>query len=541
MRPFMQLVLMMSLAAAASQQVTAFSLAGPDTTWMTVRLGYDTAVGLEPAGQGGAGFAGPMNIGEDYRINYPTVTWGCSPTFLNYFGLRGLQEIQKAVDILNALPSADTVNINDYPTSAQRINYRAQALGLFDLKSIALSVLVNHMGLTDPTRFVFTLRERWIGPIPGPTNYYVIKRNLDPDTWVYSSYINGQLWTYTTIGDGDTRSVMINEPVDPAAFGGAITAPVASGFAGFAWLLMGGFWTGLTRDDVGGLRYIYRHNNFNNETAPTNSVLGGSGAVVAGGRSSPWTIPNFGTNTTGTGGTVIPGQGTNIVNFALRPGVGKVQFVHMIEESQVGSFISNTVTWVDTFLTNGVSRSQNLVRTATAPDVLFDAGDINGADTGTPNGFFGSGAFAPLAWQSTGNGTTTYGPGTIPPAVNATPALAFTFNDVGPTYANVFQGSPLLSESNASRFFLYGSFDGSAVDPIVYPQTESIQAIEQMVIGGGAGGVGGGITGPQVGIWTPASLILLPVGTTPGGGTGPGTGTGTGGGAGAGGTGGTGG
>jgi hypothetical protein len=541
MRPFMQLVLIMSLAALAGQQVTAFSLVGPDTTWMTVRLGYDIGPGNEPLGQG-AGFAGPMNIGEEYRINYPTVTWGCSPTFLNYFGLRGLQEIQKAVDILNALPSADTININDYPVSAERINFRAQSLQLFDLKSTALSVLVNHMGLTDPDRFVFTLRERWIPPgASAPTNYYVIKRNFDPDTWTYSSYINGQLWTYTEIIDGPTDSLVINEPVDPAAYGGVVTAPVASGVSGYGLLLMGGFWTGLTRDDVGGLRYIYRRSNFNNENAPTNSVLGGSGAVVAGGSSSPWTIPNYGTNTAGTGGTVIPGQGTNIVDLALRPGIGKVQFVHMIEESQIGSFISNTVSWVDTFITNGVARSQNLVHTATAPDVLFDAGDINGGDTGSPPGAFPFALVGSVAWQSTGNGTTTYGPGTIPPA-GAGPALTYTFNDTGPTYWNVFQGSPLLSEANALlRFFLWGTFDGSAADPIVYPQTESIQAIEQMVIGGGAGGVGGGTAGPQVGIWTPASIILLPVGTTPGGGTGTGTGTGTGGGAGAGGTGGIGG
>ncbi len=518
MRRFMQLVLMVFLAGPAVQQATAFSLLGPDTTWMTQRLGYHVNPMLEPVGQA-AGFGGPMNLGEEYRVNIPTLTWGCSSTFLNYFGARGLEEIQKAVDILNALPSMDTVNINDYPLSSQRINYKAQALQLYDLKSTALSVLVNHLGLADPTRFVFTLRNRWIGVGGSPTNYYVIKRNFDPETWLYSSYINGDLWTYTQIIDNDTYSLVVTEPVDPLALGGLIHAPVSSGVGGYQWLLSGGFWTGLTRDDVGGLRYIYRSDNFNNENAPTNSVRAGlGGATTGGGSDSPWSIPNYGTNTTGTGtGTVIPGAGTNIVDFALRPGIGRVQFIRMIQESQIGSFVSNSVRWVDTFITNGVVNSQTLVRSTSAPDILFDAGDLQGDDAGSPKPFTFA-QWSSVPWVVNGNGTTTFGPGTIPPGDTAGPALTVTLNTVGPTFWNIFQGSSLLTELNATTFFLWGSFDGSSAEPIVYPQTASIQQIEQMVIGGGAGGLGGSASGALVDTWTPASLVLLPVGTNLGGG-----------------------
>jgi hypothetical protein len=528
MRAFRLSLCILSLLAAASQPAAAFSLLGPDTTWMTVRLGYDTNPMLEPAGGGGAGFGGPMNIGEEYRINIPTVTWGCSPTFLNYFGLRGVQEIQKAINILNALPPADTINIDRYPLSSARVNYKAEALQLWDVKSVALSALVNHIGLADPTRFVFTLRNRWIGPSGSPTNYYVIKRNFDPDTWLYSSYINGQLWTYTEILDNETRSLVVNEPVDPTALGGVINAPVSSGVSGTAFLrlqgLIGGFWTGLTRDDVGGYRYIYRHSNFNNETAPTNSARAGFGAPVAGGNTSPWTIPSYGTNTTGTG-TV---GGSNLVDLALRPGIGKISFVRMIPESVIGSFVSNTVAWADTYLTNGVEATQNLTRTTTAPDILFDAGDLQGDDAGSPKPYFFA-LWTSAPWSSTGNGTTTFGPGSIPPALGNSPAFTFTFNIVGPTYWNVFNGSPLLNEVNGAPIFpLWGSFDGSAEDPVVYPDTASIKAIEAIVIGGGAGGTGTS-TGAQVGVWTPAALVLLPVGTNLGTDTGTGTGTGTGG------------
>ncbi|MGB9601977.1 MAG: hypothetical protein ACPMAG_04230, partial [Limisphaerales bacterium] len=54
--------------------------------------------------------------------------------------------------------------------------------------------------------------------------------------------------------------------------------PVAY-FGGFG-VLPGEFFTGLTRDDVGGLRYIYRADNFNVEQMPptvTNYIASGLG------------------------------------------------------------------------------------------------------------------------------------------------------------------------------------------------------------------------------------------------------------------------
>ena len=230
MRRLTQIAATLLLWEAVTAPVAAFSLLGPATAWMTARLGYDLNVNIWPPGQGWGG-GGPMSIGEEYRYNIPTLSYAYTPAFLNYFGQRGVVEIEKAVAILNRLPSMSTVDMNDYPLISQRVNHRAQAMQLVDVRSTALSVLVNNLGLTDPSRWVYTLRNRWTDPVS--TNYYVIKRNFDPDTWSHSSYINGQLWTYSRVADvTDTESFVFTQPVDPLAFLGYLNAPVASGVVG---------------------------------------------------------------------------------------------------------------------------------------------------------------------------------------------------------------------------------------------------------------------------------------------------------------------
>src|SRR5690606_11434370 len=78
---------------------------------------------------------------------------------------------------------------------------------------------------------------------------------------------------------------------------------VASGNSG-----PGVFYLNLTRDDFGGLRYLYSRNNFNEEPLPTNAfpVIGGSG---------PWTP---------VGPTPTNALSTN--TFAVRGGIEKVTF-----------------------------------------------------------------------------------------------------------------------------------------------------------------------------------------------------------------------
>ncbi|MFO1499408.1 MAG: hypothetical protein U1G07_13600 [Verrucomicrobiota bacterium] len=526
MRRFTQLLLLSAMSVGLARQVAAFSLTGPAAPWMTPRLGYNINPQVWPSGQGWGG-GGPMNIGEEYRYNIPTLTYGFSPAFLDYFGQRGVEEVEKAVASMNALPSMDSININDFPLTSQRVNHQAEQLGLADVRSFALSSLVENFGLSDPSRWVFTLRNRWTDQIS--TNYYVIKRNFDPDTWQHSSFINGQLWTYTLVADVNdgSQSFVFTEPVDPLAEGGLLNAPVASGGTGNGLLLLGGYWSGLTRDDVGGFRYIYRHNNFNTEAAPTNTFGAGLGAVSSGGSSSPWSIPVIGTNT---GGATIPGASTNFVNVGLRPGVGKITLVRHTSDSQLGPFDSNIVTYADTYVLNGREINQNLIRAFNAPDILFDAGDLQGGDGDQA---FPIGAALAVPWPTLANGTQNYGPGTIPPADGPNPGWVFTLNSVGPAIYNIIlNGVYFVSEiNNFGRFFQWGSFDGSATNPLVYPLNTSIESLEAFVLGGGSsggGGGGGGGAGSFVDTWTPSTIVLLPPGslgntTTTGGGTAGGT------------------
>src|SRR5256712_7661785 len=105
--------------------------------------------------------------------------------------------------ILNGLTnvSSYSADLSEVPQEALRINFRAQALGLFDLKSAALHVLVEQLGLADPVRYTWCLRARILptGLMCPEYVYTVIKRNFDPVTLEPSSYVNGTLYTYRII------------------------------------------------------------------------------------------------------------------------------------------------------------------------------------------------------------------------------------------------------------------------------------------------------------------------------------------------------
>jgi hypothetical protein len=476
MSNFIRTLGLAALLAGEVYQAGAFTLLGPDAPWQTTQLGYNTD---RPTPIGS-----PMSIGEEYRWNVPVIYYGFTPDFLNFFGQTGVTEVEKAIKFFNDLPSASQLNLDNYPLTSQRINQRAQALGLMDLKSFTMTIMMNELGLTDPTRYVFTLRDRWIPAGGSPTNYFVIKRNFDPVTWQHSSYINGQLWTYATIIDnatGASDSLVINTPVDPLALTGLINSPV-TGAGGTTVLggggqVLGGFWTGLTRDDVGGLKYIYRRNNYNVETAPTSAFSSGGGG-------GPWGIPGGGTNNV-------------FVNVALRPGVDKVQFVRANYNSLFGQFTPFTNSYSDSYITNGSTVTQGLQRALGVPDILFDAADIQGGDNTqvhvayaiTTNSFVNNDALNGDALQ--------LGPGVINVANGTTPVYILTYNSVGPMFFNSFPS--FLSEvDQVVQFFNWGSFDGSTNEPVVYPISTSILEIEQQALSGGGGGGGGPWSIPPV-------------------------------------------
>ena len=88
-----------------------------------ISQGVQLAVGLDEGVLGDIG--GPMiaSPNESYRLNTPNVFYAYDRSFLLFFGTRGMQEVEKAIKILNDLPPASQLNVDDYPMTAERRSY----------------------------------------------------------------------------------------------------------------------------------------------------------------------------------------------------------------------------------------------------------------------------------------------------------------------------------------------------------------------------------------------------------------------------------
>jgi hypothetical protein len=118
------------------------------------------------------------------------------------------------------------------------------------------------------------------------------------------------------------------------------------------------------------------------------------------------------------------------------------------------------------------AQSQTFQRVVTTPDFVFAAADLAA----------GPAAGLTVPWYRRNlnfNQANIYpglaGPGTIDPFTT------ITFDKVGPVYLNV--GPSFLNGPNYGRFFIWGSFDGTTNDPVVYPNGTSIQNLENQVLG----------------------------------------------------------
>ncbi|TAL01029.1 MAG: hypothetical protein EPO07_08925 [Verrucomicrobia bacterium] len=449
LRFIQRLILALALIGGATK-ASAFSMIGPfavdDTgaVWQVQRIGYLTILG---------DIGGPMNLGEEYRWNIPTIIYGYDESFLNYFGQQGVNEIEKAIAILNAVPAASkmSADLREFPTDTRRFNQRASALGLLDLKTQALGLLVEELGLASPERFVWTLRNRDVRG--GITFYDVIKRNFDPVTLAPSSYVNDTLYTYTIfdpILPGPFADA-VEIPVDPLASTYTAVASSAGLWGGFA--NYGEFYTGLTRDDMGGLRYLYRKNNYNIENLLPD-------AIASGGAWSPIVV----------GVTNVIGTNTPL----LRPGVEKLVFKRGKYDSLLGSFITQQVNYKQDYIVNNRRLTLGSSRILNVPDVIFGAADI-AAVLGSPRGRrTDTGGWAD---NDAINGQFTLsGPGVIQPQI------AIEFNKVGPLYQGNDSAAVFLTEPGGILFYIWGSFDGTTNAPVVYPIGTSIEELEAQVL-----------------------------------------------------------
>jgi hypothetical protein len=401
----------------------AFSLLGPYADWMTETNGFRQSGDI----------GGPMNLGEEYRWNVPVVTYSFDASFMVYFGSNGVAAVESAISILNSLPPASQINPSNYPPEVTLINYQAAAQGLIDLKSETLFQLIQQLGLAQPTRSIFCLQNYSISNNLITGN--VVQRNFDPFSAGYSIYVNDTSYFYDLVYQSTgqaTTADAVEFPIDP--LNETFTA-VADGM-----LTAGSIYSGLTRDDVGGLRYLLATNNINSETL----------------------LPD------------VQGVGVNAslpVNGALRPGVDKITFVKVDLDSLFGGLYTPfTNQFTDTYVSNGVVVQQQLQRVINQPDFLFSATTWNGetssaplvVSTGTSN------------WVTSSAPPGFAGPGIIQPQVHITfikPRLQVQTSDDWPPGTAYYVGN-----------LNWGSFDNSANPPVVYPNRTTLANTNQLTL-----------------------------------------------------------
>jgi hypothetical protein len=247
-----------------------FALLGPINEAYQVQT-----IGYQLPGDIGA----PKNLGEEYRRNMPTLYYSYDAAFLDYFGSNGVAAVDSAIAILNSVTNVSALSheLNEYPLQATRENYLAGALGLSDVKTWALKTMVEQLGLAEPERYAWTLNDRAQAPgasVPCPSAYFygVIMRNFDPvpsalNQYQATPYVNGTLYSYYISEVCMNRldlAVTVPFAVDPLDFTYTAVASLPS-------TMIGQFHTGLTRDDVGGLRYLISPQTYNFESAGPNT------------------------------------------------------------------------------------------------------------------------------------------------------------------------------------------------------------------------------------------------------------------------------
>ena len=274
-------VLWMGLLAFGWQTAFGFALLGPvanspEDSFQLTEIGYNPMSGLGPPFFSDTMLSGPKNLGEGYRLNTAVLYYTFDPSFA-YFGSTGEAAVQQAFDMMNSLTNVDSYspNLTEFPLNSQSVNYSAATWGLMDLKSTTLALLLEQMGLADSVRYTWALINRYNPPgstctPPGPAinyeyeviqrNYYYLNSSLT--NLQYSAYVNNELFSYFIYDDCDAPGASpgtadaLEVPADPLNVG----VPVASGLGEY-FLPVGSFYTGLTRDDMAGLRYLLSSNN----------------------------------------------------------------------------------------------------------------------------------------------------------------------------------------------------------------------------------------------------------------------------------------
>jgi hypothetical protein len=318
----------------------AFSLLGPFAPWMTPDVGFihDEAWDI----------GGPRNLGDEFRWNVPVLTYGFDDNFKNFFGQPGIDAVEKAVAMLNAIPPASQIDLSTARLAGKRFHPTAQSMDVLDLKSFALVYLLEQIGLANPTRFVWNTTATNIPARAteeeGPYDV-IIQRNFDPVNFEPTRYVNTIRFTYFIYdasefapylfpeGNRIAIEIAIDQIESPFA-----ESAVAAALPNLSTVgpRAGEYFTVLTRDDLGAVKYLLDTNNINVEPVLT-SVFASDGSA-------------------------------NFVHVAARPGVDKIMF----QRFDPGSH-SITNFFVDAYFDNGARKTQSLRRVIETPDIMFTA------------------------------------------------------------------------------------------------------------------------------------------------------------------------
>jgi hypothetical protein len=335
------------------------------------------------------------------------------------------------------LPPASSIVLTNYPLATRNFNATAGALNLVDLKSVTLFFLLEQMGLTDPIRYAWCIRD--FEDLSG-TNYFfdVIQRNFDPASAQPSSSVNGELYSYyihvPTLSPSPTNIFCEAIPIPVGPPGSwtplvpAATAPSAPGV----------FSTNLSWDDVGGLRYLLSGGQVRCESLLPDVHLAGT---------------NDG----------------SFVQTADRPGIEKVTFVRHPVGSLNGEFEPFTNQWTDIYYGWDEPVYQEVERVTTSPDILFSGSDLTPSEFGVGLAATRTGT---TNWANNANlngNSGGAGPGVIQPPIT------ITYNTGGPFYVNTADpgsGIYFLDLGNASPGMRWSSYDGSTNAPIRYPDVQ---------------------------------------------------------------------
>ena len=442
------------LLAGMLGRASAFSLLGPYDAWQVTALGYNLPGDI----------GGPKSPPEGYRWNIPTITYAFDPTFIHYFGINGMLEVDKAMKIFNDLPAFSSIT-NDgsslyidgepVPTDVNGPpNFGAGIAGVLDLKSWAMGLVIEELGLAEPERWAWTIRGR--APFPGTTNYGVIMLNYDPITLQPSSRVNGLRYGFQifdpipAINYADAVETLL-ENVNPYSF-----SPVASGFIG-----AGNYYIGLSHDDVGGLRYLYNANRL-----VTEQLLGDvTGGIAGAGVGSPWRGFLGITNPPILGGIIVVtnASGTNLIRSGLRPGINKLKFKRANYDSLIGSFfLPVTNQYTDTVISNSRPVLQVVRRVITQPDILFSCEDL-GVVQAIP---VIRARTATAGWQNNA-ALNTFGFGTGGGPGVITPLVRMAFSNRLPYIIAIDPGD--VGDDETPNSGVWGSFDENSEEPVLYP------------------------------------------------------------------------